>query len=238
MTAPLDAAGFETLEIMAEAPRYNAWQYRRIAPFLGRRICEVGSGLGNMSRYLVEHESELTVLTDMDPVYLRTLREKFSARSDVFVEPLRLPQDEGNRPLDRYQVDTIVALNVLEHIPDDVGALASLRSSVAPQARAIILVPALPGLYGSLDEDLGHVRRYTRASLSACLISAGLRVERMFYFNLVGAFGWWMNARVWNAKRISTRQLRLFDSLVPLLSAEDRFPLPWGQSIIAVSRFS
>jgi len=138
---------------------------------------------------------------------------------------------------DRYQsyaLDTVVALNVIEHIARDVEALGSIAAMLRPGGRAVILVPAFQKLFGSLDRELGHVRRYTRSSLSRRMREAGFRIERAFYFNLVGTIGWWINARLRRVPRIPVEQLRYFDTLVPVLRLEDRVPLPFGQSVIAI----
>ena len=233
-TGPADRAGAETLEIMSAAPGYNRWQYSRVAPYLGRRICEVGAGIGNMSRLLLGGAPELLVLSDMDPYYRDVLRRQFAGTSDVVVEELTLPDPSAGDRFQRYGLDTVVALNVIEHIPEDVEALRCLGRMLQPGGRAVILVPALPALFGSLDQQLGHQRRYTRKSLRAVMEQAGFRVRHAFYFNLVGTLGWWLNARVRKASRIPIQQLRYFDLLVPIFRLEDHMPLPMGQSIIGV----
>jgi SAM-dependent methyltransferase len=230
---PADPAGAETLEIMQAAPRYNRWQYDRVAPFLGRRICEVGSGIGNMSALFLDGAPELLVLTDTDPYYRETLLQRFAGRQDVVVEELTLPDETAGR-FQALRLDTVVALNVVEHIAGDVEALRCIRDMLQPQGRAVILVPALEGLFGSLDSALGHHRRYTRHSIAERMRQAGFRVERVFYFNLVGTFGWWLNARIRRVSRIPLAQLRHFDRLVPMLRIEDLISLPFGQSVIAV----
>jgi SAM-dependent methyltransferase len=231
---PADQAGAETLEIMQAAPHYNRWQYSRIAPYLGRRICEVGSGIGNMSGLILDASPDLLLLTDTDPYYREALRRQFSSRHSVFVEELTLPDEAAATRLRQYDLDTVVALNVIEHIPADLETLRCIGSMLRPQGRAVILVPALQALFGSLDQELGHQRRYTRSSLAAVMTKAGFRVERAFYFNLVGTLGWWVNARLRKAPRIPRRQVRYFDSLVPVLRLEDRMPLPFGQSVIGI----
>jgi len=231
---PADAAGAETLEIMEAAPRYNHWQFRRIAPFLGRRICEVGAGIGNMSLHLMSACPDLLVLTDMDPYYRAALRRRFGNAAGVAVRDLTLPNSDAAAEFERHALDTVIALNVIEHIAEDVEAMRSIAAMLAPGGRAIILVPALPWLYGSLDEELGHVRRYTRTSLAERMRQAGLSVERTFYFNLAGTLGWWVNARVRRVPRIPISQLRWFDAMVPVLRLEDRLPLPLGQSVVGV----
>jgi SAM-dependent methyltransferase len=232
--APRDQPGAETLEIMSAAPRYNIWQYQRIAKFVGRRVCEIGSGIGNMSALLTHDRPELLLLTDPDPYYRNVLQQRFLGHPGLRVEALTLP-DAG--VADRFGViglDTVLALNVIEHIEEDVAAMRSMREMLVPGGRAIVLVPALPWLYGSLDRELGHARRYTRRALARHMEQAGLRVEHLSYFNLVGTLGWFLNARIRRVPRIPLDQLRIFDTLVPVLRLEDAIPLPLGQSLIAV----
>ncbi|HEX3235775.1 MAG TPA: class I SAM-dependent methyltransferase [Gemmatimonadales bacterium] len=229
-----DVAGAQTLEIMASAPRYNAWQYETIAPYIGSRVLEVGSGIGNMSLHLVESGRELVVLTDTDEWYRDQLRTRFGVHSNVAVAPLTLPDDHAARVFARHRLDTVVALNVVEHIPDDVGALRTMGTMVERGGRVVVLVPALEALFGSLDRELEHQRRYTRRTLRAAAEAAGLRVEALFWFNFVGTFGWWWNARVRRTPRIPTDQLRTFDALVPLLRLERYLPLPCAQSLVLV----
>jgi SAM-dependent methyltransferase len=231
---PLDRVGAETLAVMSAAPRYNAWQYERIAPFLGKRICEIGSGIGNMSALLAARPLERLVLTDVDPWYRDILQDRFRSHLAVHVEPLTLPDTEAGARFRHHALDTVVALNVIEHIVEDLAALRSMAEMLAPGGRAIVLVPALPALYGTLDRELQHARRYRRAELRAAFTRAGLRVARLFYFNVVGTAGWFWNARIRGVRQLPLRQVRLFDALVPLLRLEDAVPLPFGQSLVAV----
>jgi SAM-dependent methyltransferase len=231
---PADRAGAETLEIMQAAPRYNRWQYSRVAPYLGRRICEVGSGLGNMSSLILGGAPELLVVTDTDSYYREALRHQFDGRPDVVVEELTLPDKSVANRFQHYALDTVVALNVIEHVAEDLEALKSMAAMLRPGGRTVVLVPAFQVLFGSLDHELGHIRRYTRRSLSQRMSEAGFQVERAFYFNLVGTLGWWVNARLRKVPRIPAQQLRYFETLVPILRLEDRVPLPFGQSVIAI----
>ncbi len=233
---PGDAAGAETLEIMSAAPRYNAWQFEQIEPYLGRRVLEVGSGIGNMSAHIVAAGREVVVLTDTDAWYQAQLRQRFADRPEVQVSSLTLPDPTAAGRFRPLALDTVIALNVVEHIEDDVGTLRSMAELLAPAGRVVVLVPALPSIFGSLDEELGHYRRYTRASLAAAFQAAGLALERMFWFNRVGTLGWWFNARVRRTRLIPLAQLRSFDSMVPVLRAERFLPLPFGQSLIAIGR--
>lgn len=231
---PADAAGADTLEIMSAAPRYAAWQVEVITPWLGRRILEVGSGIGNISRELRALDPESLTLTDTDPWYLNRLRAEYREDGKVSFAELTLPDANASDHFRAHQLDTVVALNVLEHIPDHLGSLRSMAAMVRPGGHIVLLVPALPVLYGSLDRELQHVRRYTKSGLRHLMAEAGLLDVRTAWFNRVGMLGWWFNARVRKVPRIPIGQLRTFDALVPLLRHERLVPLPFAQSLLAV----
>jgi SAM-dependent methyltransferase len=187
-----------------------------------------------MSSLILGGAPDLLLLTETDSYYRDTLRQRFGGDSSVLVDDLTLPDESAGHRFRHYQLDTVVALNVLEHIADDVSALRCIASMLMPGGRAVILVPAISGLYGSLDRELGHHRRYTRKSLTRHLNAAGFHVERAFYFNLAGMLGWWVNARLRKVPRIPIEQLRFFERLVPGLRLEDHVPLPFGQSVIGI----
>ncbi len=231
--SPADPVGAATLERMAVAPRYNRWMFERLRPWVGRRVLEIGAGIGNMSAFLMDQAGiDRVVLTDTEPFYLRRLRERFAGRPHVSVAELRLPAVDPRHVAER--LDTIVCLNVLEHIDDDRASLSALRTLLRPGGRVVLLVPALRALYGTLDRALGHVRRYVPDELSGKLRTAGFGVIHVEYFNLAGVPGWWLAGRVLRRRLIPTGALRWYDALVPLFRLE-RF-LPWriGQSLIAI----
>lgn len=233
-TMPADAAGADTLEIMSAAPRYAAWQVEMLLPYLGQRIMEVGSGIGNISARLRGLDPELLVLTDTDPWYLNRLRQTFAGDHVVQFADVTLPDPTARERFAELRLDSVVALNVLEHIEDDLGSLETMRRMVVPGGKVVLLVPALPALYGTLDVELQHFRRYTRNGLRRVMTEAGLHDIQLTWYNRLGMLGWWLNARVRKATRIPVGQLRMFDSLVPLLRHERWLPLPFGQSLIAV----
>ncbi|MGH7699132.1 MAG: class I SAM-dependent methyltransferase [Gemmatimonadales bacterium] len=229
-TEPSDPVGAETLERLAGAGRYNRWMFDRLRRWVGSRVLEVGSGIGNLSEFLV-HRDRL-VLTDTRPEYLERLRERFGARPNVAVARLYLPGDDTALGGERF--DTVICLNVLEHVEDDSGSLAALHRLLTPAGRLILLVPALPALYGTLDDALGHHRRYTRAELAAKFAATGFRRRHLEYFNLAGIPGWWFTGRVLRRRVLPSGSLRLYDALVPLFRLERLLPWRVGQSLIAV----
>ena len=117
---------------------------------------------------------------------------------------------------------------------DDITSLAAVRKPLEPKGRLVLLVPALPALYGSIDRALGHHRRYTRADLIAKLERAGFRLVHIEYFNLAGIPGWWWAGRVLQRQTIPAGSLKLYDTLVPVFRLERLIPWRVGQSLIAV----
>lgn len=230
--AAADVVGAATLERMAAAPRYNRWMFERLRPWVGggRRVLEIGAGIGNMSAFLAERER--LVLTDTEDYYLGRLRERFAGRPHVTVAALRLPAVEAHLAAER--LDTVVCLNVLEHIEDDRASLRAMHDLLQPGGRLVLLVPALPALYGTLDEALGHFRRYTPRELRDKFTEAGFRMRRLEYFNLAGVPGWWFAGRVLKRRLIPTGALRWYEALVPLFRLERLLPWRIGQSLIAI----
>jgi SAM-dependent methyltransferase len=227
-----DQVGAATLERMALAPAFNRWMFDRLARWVGQRVLEVGSGIGNMSRFFADRER--VVLTDTEPWYREQLRQRFNGRRNIAVLDMVLPQE--TQALSGETFDTIVCLNVLEHVEDDRGSLAAMRGLLKPGGRLVLLVPALPLLYGSLDRALGHFRRYTPRQLRERYRDAGLEVEHMEYFNLAGLPGWWFTSRVLKLDLIPAGALRWYDRLVPLFRLERLLPWRVGQSLIAIGR--
>ncbi|MGH7612588.1 MAG: class I SAM-dependent methyltransferase [Gemmatimonadales bacterium] len=225
-----DAIGAATLSRLAAAPRYNRWMFERLRPWLGDRVLEVGSGIGNLSEFLLDRSR--VVLSDTDPGYLERLRQRFAGHAHVAVVALRLPTFHAE--LAREQFDTIICLNVLEHVREDRLSLAALYRLLQPGGRLILLVPALPTIYGTLDRALGHFRRYTPAELRTKYAEAGLRMRHLEYFNLAGIPGWWFAGRVLKRDLIPAASLRWFDALVPLFRLERLLPWRIGQSVIAI----
>jgi SAM-dependent methyltransferase len=210
--------------------RYNRWMFDRLRRWIGRRVLEIGSGIGNLSTFLVDREQ--LVLTDTREEYLDRLRQRFAGHPNIAVASLNLPNDVG--ALGGQRFDTAICLNVLEHVDDDISSLVAMRGLLAPSGRLVLLVPALPALYGTIDRALGHHRRYTRAGLRDLLRATGFRSLHLEYFNLAGVPGWWFAGRVLRRQTIPAGSLQLYDALVPLFRLERLIPWRVGQSLIAI----
>ncbi len=225
--------GQYVLESLSATRRFSSRMVDTIEPFLGQRILEVGSGIANISRLLPKRE--WLTLSDRDPEYLRLLEQAFGEQDTVDVRKLDLDSDEDFDNLSR-QYDTVVCLNVLEHVEHDAAALRRLVGALEPGGRLILLVPQYEFLMSEMDRSLGHYRRYTREAVESLMREVGLDVEHVQNFNGLAILGWWLNAKLMGSTKLSKMQLKFYDSLVPMLSKiEPLLPLP-GISVIAVGR--
>jgi glycosyltransferase involved in cell wall biosynthesis len=226
---------YQTLQKMKKLRRYNQWIFLKFRPFLGRRVLEIGSGTGNITKFLLDRE--LIIATDVEPKYLTLLRNSFEKYKKFVIEHLDIsgPEMERHRS---YHIDSVVCFNVLEHIEHDGTALKRIFDLLEPGGRLLLLVPSHPSLYGSLDKHLGHRRRYGKKELKNKLEAVGFKVVFMAYFNRIGILGWFLNSKLLRRRRLPSLQLRIYDLLVPLLKLEKFFPLPFGTSLLAVAEKS
>ena len=216
---------------MTAAKNYFAWQAALVAPEIGRRVVEVGCGIGNFTEFLLDREAVIAVDSDED--CLAELGRRFRNQRNLHV----LRADAFNlRHLHHFEPDSCVCLNVLEHIADDRAALRGMAEMLLHGGKIALLAPAFPALYGPIDRNLGHYRRYRRAEITALAEGAGLRVEKLRHVNAVGFFGWWVNAHVLRREEQSEAQIEVFDRcVVPLMARLEKIMAPpFGQSIFAV----
>jgi SAM-dependent methyltransferase len=227
-----DQSGGEILERMNRAPRFTAWMTDVIQNYVGDRVLEVGAGTGNVSVHLMPRSSYWA--TDVNPHYLEYLATLRATRPYMRVGYTNA-MEAGSFPAGQT-FDTVVCLNVVEHIKDDLGALRNIYNALDEGGRAIILVPCGPWLYGTLDEVLGHFRRYTQPRLAEISQQAGFQVQEMLKFNRIGVLAWWLNGRVLRKKTFALGQIRMLNFLTPLFRLLDPLlPLP-PLSLIAILR--
>ena len=221
------------LDQLAELDRYNKWIFDQFSDVLGPRVLEVGSGTGNITAFLCAGNREV-LATDVVPAYRRQL-ERFTLKNNVKVGVFDLtkeaPPDVVFNPF-----DTVVCLNVLEHIEDDTFALSQLNRALVSGGALAMLVPAHQVLYGEFDRAVGHFRRYSKAELRTKLEGAGFHVESLRFFSIAAAIPWMINGRLFKRAYLPTGQTKLANSLVPLLRLERFIGPPFGLSLISIAR--
>jgi glycosyltransferase involved in cell wall biosynthesis len=227
-----DERGGEILERLNQAPRFTRWMADVVRPYMGERVLEIGAGIGNMSVHLMPRT--VYWATDVNPHYLEYLETMRATRPYMRVAYTDGAK-ENSFPAGQ-EFDTVVCLNVVEHVEDDFAILRNILSVLDDGGRAIVLVPYGPGLYGTLDEVLGHCRRYTEDQLVGVALRAGFRAEKVLKFNRPGVVAWWLNGRVLRRKTFGLTQVRMLNLLTPIFRLVDSWlPLP-PLSLIAILR--
>jgi SAM-dependent methyltransferase len=220
------------LESLGRARRLADWMFDQFRPAAKGAVAEIGAGIGTFSARLLAAGVESLLLVEPDELCADVLEERFGndprvqlARDELPDAPVLLEQPET--------FDFVLCQNVLEHVHEDSRAVEAMAASLRRGGRLGVLVPAGPRLFGSLDREYGHERRYTRAGLRRLLEGAGLKVADLHSFNALGIPGWWVKSRI-GATSLGERSLALYDGLVPLWRpVETRLRVPWGLSLVA-----
>lgn len=235
-------AGWATMSpAISDANRYYDWIVARIGPYLGKNILDIGSGYGAHLVSILPRVDKLTSI-DLSSETVDFLNRRFGGQHGYRAVQV----DFGNEAIPGWMMtahfDTIICLNVLEHIQNDLPALRQMYAVLRPGTGTVVLqIPAHPELYGSMDAQAGHFRRYRRAEICSKLEQAGFEIVHCEYFNRVSALFWWINGRLLRKPLDSggvNGQIRIYDRyLVPVLKPlEAAFPLPFGQSLLVAAR--
>jgi len=166
---------------------------------------------------------------------LAHLKNKFSQNNDVSVNFFDITQPPPEHLVGSFQ--TVIGINVLEHIEDDEKALFHLGTVLKPSGRLLLLVPAKRWAYTELDRQLGHFRRYEKKELGEKLGKASFQIEKLYFFNIVGLLSWIIRDKLQRSGGLRPYQIASFDTIVPILKRiEAKVSLPVGISLIAIAQ--
>ncbi|NQU16574.1 MAG: methyltransferase [Candidatus Saganbacteria bacterium] len=223
------------LPYMDRTNNYNAWVFSLIAPYIGDRIVDVGCGRGIFDEFL--KAKEFVCLTEPNSDNYRILKHKFSSLPNFNLLKREIAEKDTLDLLRNKNIDTVISLNVLEHIKDDSAFLLQLRSLLERNKKIILYVPAGKAIFGSLDKNLGHYRRYNLKEIKALLNKASFRPIFYRYVNFLGYFSWFFYSRVLRRKIPNYRRILFYDRcFVPIIAFIERFiKLPFGQSILIIA---
>lgn len=214
--------------------RVDDWLFDEFKPYVGRRIVEIGCGLGNHFQHFLDRDFLLGF--DISEPSVAEVREKFSEHPNVRGECLSIT-DPTVLSLASERLDTALSVNVFEHIEDDRLAFRHTFQLLQPGGKFILVVPAHQILYGPMDSSIGHYRRYTKSMLRARFVEAGFEVVTTKYVNMLGALGWLVNGRVLRRQVPPRGQLRLLNKIIPPVRAvESILPAPFGVSVLMVGQ--
>jgi SAM-dependent methyltransferase len=218
------------LESLESAEHYNRWVADLVLPHLGESPIEIGSGIGVSASLWLEAGLPRITVSDRDPACLDELHARFDGDDRVEVEPIDLltasPADHS----------ALVAINVLEHIEDERGAIEGAARLVAPGGRIIFFVPAFSFATGRFDRAIGHWRRYTVDSVGRAFENAGVRIVSARYVNAPGLLAWFAYVRLLRRTPGEGPLLRTWDRTVVQLArrVESHWSPPFGQSVLAI----
>lgn len=230
-----ESAGM-SLEIqsrLAEVDRYNEWIFDQFKEHIGMRVLDVGCAIGNITQYLADRE--LVYGIDVVQEFVSATSKRFAGMPN-FKTALFDIADPAVTQLAAENIDTIISVNVLEHVENDAKALDNMNRILAPGGRLLLLVPAFQFLFGTMDAADNHYRRYNKSMLRQRLMSAGFHVDKEYYMNLIGIAGWYINGKILKNDLISTSHYSLYNRIVPIISTlESLIHPPVGLSLVAIA---
>jgi 2-polyprenyl-3-methyl-5-hydroxy-6-metoxy-1,4-benzoquinol methylase len=227
-------AGSQELHSLSKAVRFHRWIAELLGPAIGKEVLEVGAGIGTMTLALAHSFPQANILSiEPDPALYGLLNERVN-RSGVETATASTHELAGER-----QFDSVLYVNVLEHIEDHVGELRRASALLRSGGNVGIVVPAVPRLYGSLDAKTGHFRRYEKRALQQVAEQAGLVVTNLHYFDVVGVIPYWASVKVGAMPALNDRTTYLFDNvLVPMSKVAHKLwkQPPIGKNLLMVAR--
>lgn len=227
------------LEAMSLAVNYHRWIFQSMRPYLGKRLLEVGAGTGSFSEIILEYPAEALTLLEPSALMYEQLKERLAhSKSSVRVETYNATfREVAGRLKASHRPDTILYINVLEHITDDEAELALVRNTLDRHGRVCIFVPALKWLYGRFDEQVGHARRYTRPELEDKIERAGFKIIKSSYFDFIGVIPWYIKYRILKSDKMESWAVKLYDQyMVGITKAiESAVRPPLGKNIVLIA---
>jgi SAM-dependent methyltransferase len=227
------------LEAMSFAVNYHRWILDEFRPYLGDHLVEVGAGTGNLSRLLLAEAPRTLSLVEPSGMFEHLDSDISAIETETEVSLYHsIFRDAAEEISARRPPDTIIYINVLEHIQDDRGELKAIYQTLAEGGHCLIFVPALQSLYGNFDREVGHFRRYAKKEIEEKCRSAGFEIDRSKYFDLAGIIPWFINYRILRSNALNPSAVSLYDRLaVPIVKRlESVVPVPLGKNIILVAR--
>lgn len=218
-----------TLESMSQATGYNTWVKNKFTKYLYGSILEIGCGIGNFSKYLSKYGS-LTAI-DINKEYVNQAQSRINKGAEVGLGDI----EKGVYFFKDRKFDTVVCINVLEHIEDDKQALININKLLTKDGNLILLVPTHQFLYNLIDKSIGHFRRYEKEKLRLLLIDCNFEIVKARNLNFLGGIGWFIAGKLFNDSKVSEEKIKVFNFISPVfLALEGIFEPPFGTSVLFV----
>ncbi len=225
---------------MSAALNYHRWILEIFKPYLGAHLVEVGAGIGSFSELILSQHvcKTLSLVEPSDSMYERLAAHVQQLDTSASVDTYHATfVDAADLIKTRHAPDSIIYVNVLEHIADDEGELDAVRRTLSECGRVFIFVPALKWLFGTLDVRVGHVRRYSKSELEEKLRRSGFKILRTTYFDFPGVAPWWFRYCLMKSDTLEPGAVRFYDRfIVPAVRRiESVVTMPIGKNVIAIA---
>ena len=221
-------------DMLDGAAEYYEWTTKKMSTHIHGEVVEIGCGSGGATPYIAKLPCvESLTAIDIDPVAIEKLRQKNI--------PNVIARQTDFYNLEANSYDAIVCSNVIEHIEDDKEAVEKMQEILKPGGRLALLVPAHQWLYSAYDYDAGHYRRYSKASFQKIIESSDIQIDRIFYFNAIGAIGWLLINTTFCRKKSSAEGFRWSAKIfarwiLPLTKIlESKISPPIGLSVVCLA---
>jgi SAM-dependent methyltransferase len=226
------------LEAMSFAVNYHRWILEECRPYIGKRVVEVGAGTGNFSALLLAEKPKSLTLVEPSEMFERLEKNISKIKTETGVELINSTFRNAAEKFRANAPDTILYVNVLEHVDDDSGELSVVARVLTPGGHCLIFVPALQALYGKFDRKVGHLRRYGKKELEQKCISAGFDIVRSRYFDFAGVLPWFIKYRILRSEELGSSAVTMYDRFaVPAVKRfESLVNVPLGKNILIVAR--
>jgi len=197
--------------------KFTEWMYFEVKPFLHGNILEIGSGMGTFSEKVIRdfHNSKIFI-SDADVNYVGVLKKRFNIYKDVYCMRLDATQLDDFSNI-HTPINSVLALNILEHVEDDVAVLKNIYKILCSGGTFVILVPAHKFLYNAIDKAIGHRRRYSKRDVIEKILQTDFKIKKIFYFNFLSIAGWYINGTIFKSGIVSKRAASLLNLLTPVL---------------------
>ncbi len=225
--------GFYVLKTL-HGSRLSQWMLEQFSKYVGQNVFEAGCGIGNFTELLLDRRN--LTCADFEPAYVDLMNRKYGYRESFSARVVNLEDEADFGKLEPASYDTIICLNVLEHLKDDAMVLNNFFRLLKPGGHAIVLVPQHMWLYTPIDEAVGHYRRYSHQELKTKMELAGFQVVQQTGFNKLGVPGWFVNGKLLRRRDLGNKQVWLFDKLIGAAKLIENIPGLPALSVIAVGQ--
>ena len=226
-----DNLGRQTLESMNQADLYNKWTFDKLKPYLTGKILEIGCGIGNFTETLMLYGQVWAI--DINKNYIKQTKNLVGDKVVVGIGNI----ENGEYFFKHEKFDSIVCINVLEHIENDLQAIKNMNEILKKGGNLILLIPAHPFLFGEIDRSIGHFKRYTKIDILNKLEKNGFKIIKFRQLNFLGAIGWFISGKILKNKTVDKSKIKIFNIFAPIfLKIEDLIEPFIGTSFLIIAK--